>query len=211
MPRAPNPALSPRGGRGGQAAISPRLFSTVLKAMKSLSPRLASAYLRRRGEARARGRDFATRRAARLRSPIASRPSRPAAFGPSGSAASPASGRGRAWTPLYLHGGAFFAGSPLHYRPITAAFAFLDLASSRPPIGLPWRHPFPGGAGRRAGGLCGAGRARRNGDRRKIRRRRPRSVADDFAPRRRPAASRCRRFVFALDRSFRHWRLGARQ
>ena len=46
-------------------------------------------------------------------------------------------------TLLYLHGGAFFAGSPRHYRPISAAFASLGFNVFTPAYRLAPRHPFP--------------------------------------------------------------------
>ncbi len=179
--------------------------------MKSLSPRLASAYLRRRVK---RGFEAATslrdaRRVFDLQLPHAE----PAGgFRPEriGGVAGEWAGEGGA-TLLYLHGGAFFAGSPRHYRPIACAFASLGFKRVHAGLSAGAAPSLSGGAGRRAGGLRGAGRARRHRDRRRFGRRRPRSVADDFAARRRPAAPRRRGFVFALDRSRRHRRLGARK
>ncbi len=46
-------------------------------------------------------------------------------------------------TLLYLHGGAFFAGSPRHYRPIACAFAALGFSVFTPAYRLAPRHPFP--------------------------------------------------------------------
>jgi epsilon-lactone hydrolase len=46
-------------------------------------------------------------------------------------------------TLLYLHGGAFFAGSPRHYRPIASAFAAHGFSVFTPAYRLAPRHPFP--------------------------------------------------------------------
>ena len=111
--------------------------------MKSLSPRLASAYLRRRVkrglEAAASLRD--ARRVFDLQLPYAE----PAGGFRSeriGGVAGEWAGEGGA-TLLYLHGGAFFAGSPRHYRPICAAFASLGFSVFTPAYRLAPRHPFP--------------------------------------------------------------------
>ena len=111
--------------------------------MKSLSPRLASAYLRRRVK---RGLEAATslrdaRRVFDLQLPHAE----PAGgFRPEriGGVAGEWAGEGGA-TLLYLHGGAFFAGSPRHYRPIASAFASLGFNVFTPAYRLAPRHPFP--------------------------------------------------------------------
>ncbi len=48
-------------------------------------------------------------------------------------------------TLLYLHGGGFFACSPLTHRPITTAFARLGFAVFVPDYRLAPEHPFPAG------------------------------------------------------------------
>src|SRR5208283_5968130 len=92
--------------------------------MKSLSPRVANAFLRRRVK---RGLAAATslreaRRAFDVQLPYA-----PPAGGfraeRIGGVAGEWAQAGAGVTLLYLHGGAFFAGSPRHYRPIACAFA----------------------------------------------------------------------------------------
>src|ERR1019366_7228229 len=111
--------------------------------MKSLSPRCASAFLRRRVK---RGLEAATslrdaRRVFDLQLPHAE----PAGgFRPEriGGVAGEWAGDGGA-TLLYLHGGAFFAGSPRHYRPISAAFASLGFNVFTPAYRLAPRHPLP--------------------------------------------------------------------
>ena len=52
-------------------------------------------------------------------------------------------GAGGGPTLLYLHGGAFFAGSPKHYRPIACAFAAQGFTVFTPAYRLAPRHPFP--------------------------------------------------------------------
>jgi epsilon-lactone hydrolase len=111
--------------------------------MKSLSPRLASAYLRRRVK---RGLETATslreaRRVFDLQLPHAEPPGGFRAERIGGVAGEWA-GEGGA-TLLYLHGGAFFAGSPRHYRPISCAFASLGFSVFTPAYRLAPRHPFP--------------------------------------------------------------------
>jgi len=111
--------------------------------MRSLSPRCASAFLRRRVK---RGLEAATslrdaRRVFDLQLPYAE----PAGGFRSeriGGVAGEWAGEGGA-TLLYLHGGAFFAGSPRHYRPISAAFASLGFSVFTPAYRLAPRHPFP--------------------------------------------------------------------
>ena len=207
----PSPCPLPASGErrtGGETAAL--IFLRSPEAMKSLSPRCASAFLRRRVK---RGLEAATslrdaRRVFDLQLPYAE----PAGgFRPEriGGVAGEWAGQGGA-TLLYLHGGAFFAGSPRH-SPIASAFASLGFNVFTPAYRLAPRHPFPAALDDALRRLRGAGRTRPDRDRREIGRRRPRSVVDDFAPRRRPAAPRRRGFVFALDRSFRHRRLGARK
>ena len=52
-------------------------------------------------------------------------------------------GAGGGPTLLYLHGGAYFAGSPKHYRPIACAFAAQGFTVFTPAYRLAPRHPFP--------------------------------------------------------------------
>ena len=115
--------------------------------MKSLSPRLASAFLRRRVK---RGLEAATslrdaRRVFDLQLPYAE-PAGGFRFERIGGVAGEWAGQGGA-TLLYLHGGAFFAGSPRHYRPISAAFASLGFNVFTPAYRLAPRHPFPAALG----------------------------------------------------------------
>ncbi|HEY8035247.1 MAG TPA: hypothetical protein VIF37_06630, partial [Methylobacter sp.] len=91
--------------------------------MRSLSPRAASVFLRRRVK---RGLEAAAsfreaRRVFDLQLPHAE-PIGGFRAERIGGVAGEWAGEGGA-TLLYLHGGAFFAGSPRHYRPISAVFA----------------------------------------------------------------------------------------
>jgi acetyl esterase/lipase len=111
--------------------------------MRSLSPRVANAFLRRRVK---RGLAAATslreaRRVFDLQLPYA-----PPAGGfrteRIGGVGGEWAGEGGALL-LYLHGGAFFAGSPRHYRPIACAFAARGFNVFTPAYRLAPRHPFP--------------------------------------------------------------------
>jgi acetyl esterase/lipase len=110
--------------------------------VKSLSPRCANAFLRWRVK---RGLEAATtlreaRRIFDLQLPY----DEPAGGFRSeriGDVAGEWAGAGA--TLLYLHGGAFFAGSPRHYRPIACAFAALGFNVFTPAYRLAPRNPFP--------------------------------------------------------------------
>lgn len=112
--------------------------------MKTLSPRLAAAYLRRRVRPKLQRAASLTEaaRAFDVRLPYAELPE--------GFRAERIGGVNGEWagaasdvTLLYLHGGAFFTGSPKLYRPISAAFAAQGFSVFTPAYRLAPRHPFP--------------------------------------------------------------------
>ncbi len=112
--------------------------------MKTLTPRLAAAYLRRRVKPkllRAASLPEAAR-AFDLRLPYVA-PLGGFRAERIGGVNGEWAGTGGAVTLLYLHGGAFFAGSPKLYRPICAAFAASGFNVFTPAYRLAPRHPFP--------------------------------------------------------------------
>ncbi len=112
--------------------------------MRSLSLRAANAYLRRRVKPRLVG-------AASLKEAAhAFDLNLPYAPPSGGFRAERIGGVGGEWagdsastTLLYLHGGAYFAGSPRYYRPIACAFAARGFNVFTPTYRLAPRHPFP--------------------------------------------------------------------
>jgi len=112
--------------------------------MKSLSPRVANAFLRRRVK---RGLAAATslreaRRVFDLQLPYAEPSGGFRTERVGGVAGEWAQAEGGV-TLLYLHGGAFFAGSPRHYRPIACGLAARGFDVFTPAYRLAPRHPFP--------------------------------------------------------------------
>jgi acetyl esterase/lipase len=112
--------------------------------MKILSPRVANAFLRRRMR---RGLEAAaTLREARRAFDLGLPHAEPAGGFRSeriGGVAGEWAGAGGGVTLLYLHGGAFFTGSPRRYRPISAALAERGFDVFSPAYRLAPRHPFP--------------------------------------------------------------------
>ncbi len=112
--------------------------------MKSLSPRVANAFLRRRVK-RGLAAAASFREARRVfdlqlpHAPPAGGFRTERIGGVAGEWAQAEAGA----TLLYLHGGAFFAGSPRHYRPIACAFAARGFDVFTPAYRLAPRHPFP--------------------------------------------------------------------
>ena len=112
------------------------------EAMKSLSPRLASALSAAAGEARQRLRlRCATRGACSISNCLM--PSRPAAFGPSGSAASPANGRGRAARRCFICTAALLRGVAAPLPSDLRGLRFAGFSVFTPAYRLAPRHPFP--------------------------------------------------------------------
>lgn len=112
--------------------------------MKTLSPRVANVFLRRRVKPLLAGAMSLreARRAFDMRLPHA-QPANGFGAQPVGGVAGEWARAGEGPTLLYLHGGAFFAGSPRHYRPITCAFAARGFNVFTPAYRLAPRHPFP--------------------------------------------------------------------
>jgi monoterpene epsilon-lactone hydrolase len=110
--------------------------------MRTLSPRLASAFLRRRVKPSLLGAATLQEAARAFDLPL------PYVAPKGGFRAERVGGVNGEWTGagvplLYLHGGAYFAGSPEFYRPIASALAAQGFEVFTPAYRLAPRHPFP--------------------------------------------------------------------